>query len=261
MTPPAAMSNEDRDISLVLAHVHLRTGSLGLARAELEALAGAGALDDEGLQDLAEVRWRTGDLTGAGEAATAYLADGQPRTLPLVIAAEASAALGRPGEARTLAGRALESADGPLDAIFAGIPRSSVWPADTGAARESGATAPSPGVGSRASEPPAIPDPMTELEAGRTAVRGGDVAAGAVHLSVAMRLSPALAPAVLDALGTQSGAIVEIVRGDAYRLVGREVEARRSFATAAIAARGTPSGRDRRRATDATKGSTQQEER
>ncbi|MFN8631135.1 MAG: hypothetical protein U0838_12715 [Chloroflexota bacterium] len=40
-----------------------------LARAELEALAGRGRLDDAALLDLAEVRWRTGDLGGAGDAA------------------------------------------------------------------------------------------------------------------------------------------------------------------------------------------------
>ena len=34
-------------------------------------MAGDGALDDEAIIDLAEVRWRTGDLAGAGEAAAA----------------------------------------------------------------------------------------------------------------------------------------------------------------------------------------------
>ena len=42
--------------------LHLRLGSLALARVELETLAGVGALDDAGPVDLAEVRWRTGDL-------------------------------------------------------------------------------------------------------------------------------------------------------------------------------------------------------
>ena len=42
--------------------------------------------------------------------------------LGLVIAAEAQAALGRPGEARRLAGRALDAADGSLDPLFAGMP-------------------------------------------------------------------------------------------------------------------------------------------
>ena len=114
---------------LRLARLHLRTGAYGLARAELETLAGAGALDDEALLDLAEVRWRTDDLTGAGEAAAAYIAGGHIALIALVVAAEATSALGRPGEARRLAGRALELVDGAIDPIFAGMPRSDVWPA------------------------------------------------------------------------------------------------------------------------------------
>ena len=55
-----------RAADLVLARLHLRLGALALARAELETLAGRDALDDDGLTDLAEVRWRTGDLVGAG---------------------------------------------------------------------------------------------------------------------------------------------------------------------------------------------------
>ena len=105
-------------------------GSLALARAELESLAGRGMLDEPALLDLAEVRWRTGDLAGAGEAANALLARDRDDPLALVIAAESVSALGRPGEARRLAARALEGIDGPLDPLFAGIPRSLVWPAD-----------------------------------------------------------------------------------------------------------------------------------
>ena len=47
------------------------SASLALARAELEILAGAAPLDAAGLVDLAEARWRTGDLPAAGEAAAA----------------------------------------------------------------------------------------------------------------------------------------------------------------------------------------------
>ena len=101
----------ERDQDLVLARLHLRLGSLGLARAELEEMAGSGTLDEEGLVDLAEVRWRTGDLTGAGEAATVALAAGSEAIVAFVIAAEATAAVGRPAEARRLASRALELAD------------------------------------------------------------------------------------------------------------------------------------------------------
>ena len=97
-------------------------------------MAGRDELDDDGIRDLAEARWRTGDTTGAGEAAAAFLAVNPDDVLALVVAAEAQAELGRPGEARRLAGRAMERADGSLDPIFAGMRRSSIWPADAGSA-------------------------------------------------------------------------------------------------------------------------------
>ncbi|MEJ7749541.1 MAG: hypothetical protein WKF56_09575, partial [Candidatus Limnocylindrales bacterium] len=105
----------ERDTDLVLAGVHLRLGSLSLARAELEALAGGDGLDAAALVDLAEVRWRTGDLTGAGEAAEAALENGTGPLLALIVAAEASAARGRPSEARRLAELALAAAGGSID--------------------------------------------------------------------------------------------------------------------------------------------------
>src|SRR5437868_12522716 len=113
-------------------------------------LAGSGDLDDDGLLALAEARWRTGDLPGAGEAAQACIAAGRNELLALVIAAEATAALGRPGEARRLAGQALERTDVPLDAIFAGIPRSLIWPADPSeAGQPEGMLFPAPDPSSR----------------------------------------------------------------------------------------------------------------
>jgi hypothetical protein len=68
--------------ALRLARLHLRTGMLRLARLELEQLAGAAALDTEGILDLAEVRWRTGDLRGAAEAAGAWLDAGAVGAAP-----------------------------------------------------------------------------------------------------------------------------------------------------------------------------------
>ncbi len=126
----ATVDAPSRGADLVLAGLHLRMGSLSLARAELETLAGAGALDALGAVDLAEARWRTGDLVGAGEVAREVLAGGLEAVVVLVIAAEAAAGLGRPSEARRIAGRALTLADGPIDPVFAGMPRSAVWPAD-----------------------------------------------------------------------------------------------------------------------------------
>src|SRR4051812_28876691 len=81
---------------LRLATLHLRMGMLPLARAELEAAAGRGKLDEPALLDLAEARWRTGDLAGAGEAAHAVIGRGLEAPLAYVIAAESIAALGRP---------------------------------------------------------------------------------------------------------------------------------------------------------------------
>ena len=117
-----------RGADLRLAGLHLRMGAHQLARAELEALAGANALDPAALLDLADARWRTGDLPGAGVAAQAYLGEGGEAVLAFVIAAESSHASGRATEARRLAAEALGRADVPLDRLFAGMPRSGVWP-------------------------------------------------------------------------------------------------------------------------------------
>jgi tetratricopeptide (TPR) repeat protein len=126
---PAA---EGRSADLVLARVHLRMGALSLARAELESLAGKNELDDDGIRDLAEARWRTGDVAGAGEAAAAYLEADPDDVLALVIAAESQGELGRPADARRLAARALERAEASLDPVFAGMPRSQIWPVEPG---------------------------------------------------------------------------------------------------------------------------------
>jgi len=285
-TSPAAVVEQvdrpgvDRTTDRRLARLHLRTGSRALARVELETLAGAGGLDDESLLDLAEIRWRTDDLTGAGEAAAAYLASGREAPLALVIVAEATAALGRPGEARRLANRAVELIDGPLDGVFAGMPRSDVWPAqpveraeavgvlgggpsevgdpvpgnagpgvaavatvatrsgsDTGSAPAIGPVAVGvalrPDPGRPALDAEAMPDPASELAAARAALAAGDRSGAAIRLAVVLRLSPALAPAVLDIAAAEPGPGFDLVRGDALRLVGRESQARRSFAAAA----------------------------
>ena len=135
MTAPAATprpaSKPSRTVESVLAHAHLRLGALSLARVELETMAGLGLLDSRGLVDLAEVRWRTGDLLGAGEAANAALREEDGAVIALVIAAEAASAVGRPSEARRMANRVLAGAPAMVDRIFAGMPRSSVWPGDS----------------------------------------------------------------------------------------------------------------------------------
>jgi hypothetical protein len=280
-------------VDLRLAALHLRTGSFALARAELETMAGNGTLDDDGLLDLAEVRWRTGDLPGAGEAAAAFLTSGRESVLALVIAAEATAALGRPGEARRLAGRAMEAADGPIEPLFAGLSRSPIWPQDPAdpaepagrffadeGGRRAGRTVAAPAgagagttngpegsaepVGSRgdmaaqasgqgpdeavpaslwdahlhgahphaALPPPDMPNGATVLDAARRAMETGDLEAAAVQLALVLRVSPGLAPAVLDVAGSTAGAELDLIRGDAYRLVGHEAEAQRAYASA-----------------------------
>ncbi len=274
---PATVDREpERPVELVLARVHLRLGSLALARAELELLSHRGRLDRAGQVDLAEVRWRTGDLAAAGAAATVALDGGDEAPMALAIAAEAAAALGRPNEARRLANRAIACVDGPINSLFAGMPRSAVWPADAseppptagtlfhhepGPApnRRSGdvdpevaaARASVPGDGDEPSAasrltlgfwdadrgsgvtPTALPDPGSELEAARTALRSGSKDEAVLRFALVLRLAPALAPAILEATAGLAGPAINVVRGDAYRLVGLETEATRAYAAAA----------------------------
>lgn len=111
-----------------LASLHLRLGSLALARAELEDLGRRGALDGAALADLAEARWRSGDLAGAASAATDHLAAGGSRPVAFVIAAEAAVAAGRPMEARAHV-EALGAIEGSaLEDLFGGMPRRAFWP-------------------------------------------------------------------------------------------------------------------------------------
>jgi hypothetical protein len=280
MTAPAATprpaSKPSRTVESVLAHAHLRLGALSLARVELETMAGLGLLDSRGLVDLAEVRWRTGDLLGAGEAANAALREEDGAVIALVIAAEAASAVGRPSEARRMANRVLAGAPAMVDRIFAGMPRSSVWPGDSA---EPPPTAPTlfdrepdlqPRVDGyaprsedrvateRVKEPstaapvmlgfwdgeadvePAVmsgPDAAAELDAGRTALVAGALDQAALHFGLALRVAPALAPAVLEATEGARSAGISMVRGDAYRLAGHETSARQAYA---VAARGGP---------------------
>ena len=278
----------ERSPDLVLARLHLRLGSLSLARAELETLAGKDMLDAEGVIDLAEARWRTGDITGAGEAAALVIDDEEGPLLALVVAAEAAAARGRPTEARRLAAKALAAANGSIDAIFAGMPRSPAWPPDPAAPPPSPTTMfdqPHPGRGAsgrggRASRPErpsaviadaevietgpgeseeggaglwdehlaaaaeaeaetqaaidaTLPTGDEALDFGRDALGSGDIEAAALQLALVLRIAPALAPAVLDLIGDRHEPALAFVRGDAYRLVGRELDARRAYADAA----------------------------
>jgi len=124
-----------RATDLRLARLHLRVGALALARAELETLAGRDALDTDGLADLAEVRWRTGDLAGGAEAAAVILDENgdEAPVMVHIVAAEGAMARGRPSEARRHAEIAIARAGTTLDVLFAGMPRGPSWPADPAA--------------------------------------------------------------------------------------------------------------------------------
>lgn len=111
-----------------LARLHLRLGMLTAARAELEDLARRDALDLAGLAALAEARWRGGDLAAAAEAARRHLDSAGDDRLAIVVAAEAAAAEGRPGEAQALIERAGPLDAQVLDAVFAGLSRRAYWP-------------------------------------------------------------------------------------------------------------------------------------
>jgi len=233
-----------RSAGLRLASLHLHTGQHALARAELEAFAGRGRLDEPALLDLAEVRWRMGDLSGAGDAANALLARGTEAPLALVIAAESVAAAGRPSEARRLSTRALEVADGPLDPLFAGMPRSMIWPA---------AATPEPPKetprrrGRRAKgEVDGAPSTAAEAFAGgRGALAKGDTGRAALLLGVAMRLEPGFAEDVLRAVaGRDDQPLLALVRGDALRLLGREADALEAFDRARGRSSATTGGPD-----------------
>ncbi|HSO30104.1 MAG TPA: hypothetical protein VLS28_09380 [Candidatus Sulfomarinibacteraceae bacterium] len=215
--------------------LHLRLGGLALARAELEDLHWRGELDVDGAADLAEARWRSGDLGGAGAIAADHLAMGGSRPIASVIAAEAAAASGQPFEAR-----AHVEALGPvsaeaLEGLFAGMPRRAFWPSAPGGA---GATADP----ASAAEPPARAaaaleglEPADELTLARGELATGnaaDAARGVARLALVLRLDPTLAPAVLGALGRRRDPAGLTVEGDACRLLGRHLEAEAAFAAA-----------------------------
>lgn len=295
-----------RDPEARLARIHVRTGLMALARAELETMAGAGALDTPALADLAEVRWRTGDLVGAGEAAFACLDAGGQDPVVLCIAAEAAFAAGRHGDARALVERVLTERAEELDDLFAGQPRCTLWPparypsapraepavADQGLrpVPPDGARPPGSRRGSRRREPGARHEAGgIEHEADERVARNADddgIATGRVHmppgaagralagsaaaeladaqarlsggrldglatrLSLVLRAQPVLAPAVLAvadqalATGAPAGEVsaLHLVRGDAYRLMGRETSAREAFEQASGALPGGEPG-------------------
>ena len=238
---------------------------------------------------------------------------GDDALVALVVAAEAAAALGRPTEARRLAGLALAASGGrSIDPVFAGMPRSAVWPADPaepradrrrrcsrrdrqraparragrradarrgdrGRARGGGRrrrpgrhaerrrsppaprrrrvlgpagdrpSAPAPAVTGDAADAAAGPRSRRGPRRGRGRPRGRRLASAALASRPRpSALAPAIAPVVLEAIGGTPDAGLQLVRGDAYRAVGRETDARRAY-EAAMAAAGSAVRSTRRR--------------
>ena len=78
-----------------------------------------------------------------------------------------------------------------------------------------------------------LPEPARELEAGRTALVAGRFDEAILRFGLALRLAPALAPAVLEATAGSRASGLLMVRGDAYRLAGHEDEAKEAYLAAA----------------------------
>jgi len=224
----------ERSVAARLARVHLRSGMLAMARSELEALVVDGALDTPALADLAEARWRSGDLSGAGAAAAAHLDEGGNEPIALVVAAESLAARGRTAEARANAKLLLDAlANSPpveaLELLFAGQPRAAVWP---GTAVET--TSVTASDGEVAAARPVARDEIAVVEEAIAARGVRDVA---VRLAILLRHEGALAPLVLSlaeralvvAATPPVEACLHIVCGDAFRTMGREIEASAAF--------------------------------
>jgi hypothetical protein len=76
-------------------------------------------------------------------------------------------------------------------------------------------------------------DPTTLFHGARMALEAGRPAEAGTGLILALRAEPSLAPAVLDLLAGRGEPILALVRGDAQRIVGREIEAMRDHASAA----------------------------
>ena len=255
-----------------LARLHLRTGLLRLARVELEELAGEGRLDTDGILDLAEARWRTGDLRGAADAAVAWLdagagganppaagsgVEGRGRALAHAVIADGLTVRGRHDDAAAHVAAALDAlAAGPggstaaaLDALFAGIPpRADSWPsfgagvADTGPADAVAAHV----HASRVLGPAADAVANDPIAAADERLRAGDDVAGAVLLVLALRVAPSRAGEVLQrvdaALLEHPGAPLLLARAEALRALGRHEEAGIAYAVAGARARGGAPG-------------------
>jgi len=247
----------ERGTDLRVARLHVRGGAYALARAELEALAGSDSLDRDGILDLAEVRWRSGDLAGASVAVAAWLEDGADigaqGALAHVISAEAAAAR---GALEAAAAHVEAAAPGlgdraTLDAILAGIAARASWPWEAELPPAPPPVVPEPPATAAAPAPPAgggipraalVPDAVVAPAAAQLARAGAALVGDAperavVLLSLALRADRAAAEAVLVALDAAEpepahAAAFAFVRGEALRAAGRHEESRIAYASA-----------------------------
>jgi hypothetical protein len=298
-----------------LARLHLRGGMIALARAELEHMAGAGTLDREALVDLAEARWRSGDVDGAAEAAEAHILAGGKEPIAHVVAAEALDRRGHLIDARGHSALVIERLGRGVDRLFAGESRSSAWPTEVPGVMDTGASEPGrwgllvggrevadpdadtwvllkppapmypegrhgrqghgvPGNGAsfaarRGAPPgPALMTPVGPgaslsdlVDAGRAAglelevveqlIESGELSGVPERLALLLRMDRALGPVILSladrVIAKQTSeasglSALHVLRGDAYRGLGREAEAMSAYQEAmrALVARPTP---------------------
>ena len=261
--------------------LHLRMGSLALARAELESLAGRGMLDEPALLDLAEVRWRTGDLAGAGEAANALLSAGRTtasRSSSRPSPCPRSAARGgpparraRPRGHRRPARPAVRRH--PAEPRLAGRPPPRPGRPPATPASRSGPPLPARGAGARIPPADARPRPARPRRSRAAGRRSGRATPPRRPSGSASRSGSSLAMRATCSRRSGSQGVdpaLALVAGDALRLLGRESEALAAFDIARghvhsprsrTSARQPPTPRGRRRLIDAAAGGAPLEER
>jgi hypothetical protein len=99
---------------------------------------------------------------------------------------------------------------------------------------ETAEPAPAPEPAPETALPQAAANPWDgELSAGAEALESGDGLMAALHFAVALRMSPEAARAVIDGIGEHGDLALELVRGDALRLLGNESDAGQAYASVA----------------------------
>ena len=94
-------------------------------------------------------------------------------------------------------------------------------------------------VATRVTEGPAeATDQLDLARAELGSSNAGDGARGLARLALVLHLDPALAPAVLDALGPRRDPSALVLRGEAFLLLGRHLEAEAAFGAAGRALNG-----------------------